>query len=171
MRAFWLAGTALPVLALGAATLADLPVKLVYNASESAPIGFYLVADRRLRHGDLALVHVPEEVRDLIEKRGYLPPDVPLIKRVVGLVGDEICRTQGEIFVDGRRVAFAQTVDQTGGPLPVWQGCETLSADRIFLLQDHPLSFDGRYFGPVDQHLIIGRATHLRLPWWCGDES
>jgi len=32
-------------------------------------------------------------------------------------------------------------------------------------LQDHPQSFDGRYFGPVDRRLVIGRATMLRLPW------
>ncbi|CAN0597380.1 unnamed protein product, partial [Laminaria digitata] len=37
--------------------------------------------------------------------------------------------------------------------------------------QDHPKSFDGRYFGPIDRRLIIGRARLLRFSWWKGRDE
>ena len=92
MRRIWLLVTAVPVLALAVASLVSLPKKLVYNGSASAPIGLYWLDKRPVRRGDYALVGVPERVRNLVEGRAYLPPDVPLLKRVVGLNGDRICR-------------------------------------------------------------------------------
>lgn len=159
-----LIASALPVLALVAASAVSLPKKLVYNASESAPVGFYWLDDRPVERGDYVLVRVPERVRQLVGSRGYLPPDVPLIKRVAGVEGDEICRDGDEIRINGKSVARAQISDGLGRPMPAWRGCHLLYERRVFLLQDHPLSFDGRYFGSVDRHLIIGRAKLLRLP-------
>lgn len=157
--------TALPIVALAVASVASLPKKLVYNASESAPVGFYWLDNRPVERGDYVLVQVPEWVRQLVESRKYLPPDVPLIKRVAGVEGDEICRSGHEIRINGESVARVRISDGLGRPMPVWRGCHLLHGRRIFLLQDHPQSFDGRYFGPVDRRLIIGRATRLRLPW------
>ena len=51
--------------------------------------------------------------------------------------------------------------------MPVWQGCRTLGAGELLLLNpDHPDSLDGRYFGPLPASTVIGRATplHLRAP-------
>ena len=49
-----------------------------------------------------------------------------------------------------------------GRTMPWWEGCEGLLPGRYFLLMDHvPASFDGRYFGPVDEADIIGKATPL----------
>jgi conjugative transfer signal peptidase TraF len=149
----------------------SLPEKLIYNASASAPTGVYWLDNRPIERGDYVLVRVPERVRKLVEERGYLPADVPLIKRVVGAGGDEICRLGREIRINGETGATALTVDGAGRLMPAWQGCYVLSSDRVFLLQDHPHSFDGRYFGPVHRRLIIGRATRLRLPWRPREES
>lgn len=157
--------TAVPVLVLGLASVVSLPKKLIYNASESAPVGFYWRDDRPVERGDFVLVHVPERVRSLVAGRGYLPPDIPLIKRVAAASGDEICRRSHEILINGESVAIAHDVDGSGRSMPVWRGCHTLYERHIFLLQDHPQSFDGRYFGPVDRRLIIGRLTRLHLPW------
>jgi len=164
MRSLLLVGTTIPMLALAAASFLSLPKKLIYNASESAPGSFYWVDGNPIGRGDYVLVRVPERVRDLIHARGYLPPDVPLIKRVVSIEGDEICRRGQEILMNGVTIAIAQLADGLGRPMPDWQGCHTLTEDGVFLLQEHPLSFDGRYFGPVDCKLIIGRATRLRFP-------
>lgn len=171
MRRIWLLVTAVPVLALAVASLVSLPKKLVYNGSASAPIGLYWLDKRPVRRGDYALVGVPERVRNLVEGRAYLPPDVPLLKRVVGLNGDRICRRGEEIFVNDERVAIANRVDGLGRDMPDWHGCHILTEQTVFLLQDHPQSFDGRYFGPVDRRLIIGRATRLRFPWRDREES
>ncbi len=166
MKRGMLLATALPVLALVAASAVSLPKKLAYNASKSAPVGFYWLDDRPIERGDYVFVHVPERVRQLVESREYLPPDMPLIKRIAGVEGDEICRGGDEIRINGESVARAQISDGLGRPMPVWRGCHLLHERRVFLLQDHQQSFDGRYFGPVDRRLIIGRATRLRLPWW-----
>ena len=164
MRPLLLAGTTVPVLALAVASLVSLPKKLIYNASESAPIGFYWVDNKPITRGDYVLVRVPERVRGLVRDRRYLLPDVPLIKRVVGVDGDAICRRGREILMNGITVAVAQLADGLGRHLPDWQGCHTLTEERVFLLQEHPQSFDGRYFRPIDSSLIIGRATRLRFP-------
>lgn len=171
MRPAFLLGTAIPVLALAVASLVSLPKKLIYNASASVPIGFYWIDQRPILRGDYVYVRVPERVRGLVIERGYLPPNVPLLKRVVGLDGDRICRVADEISVNGSVVATAKKRDGQGREMPDWRGCHILTKQTVFLLQDHPQSFDGRYFGPVDRRLIIGRATKLRFPWRKHKES
>jgi type IV secretory pathway protease TraF len=53
--------------------------------------------------------------------------------------------------------------DRRGRELPVWQGCRTLGAGEIFLMNwDVQDSLDGRYFGPILKSSVIGRA----LPLW-----
>lgn len=165
MKCALLFGTAIPALALAVASVDRLPKKLIYNASASAPIGFYWIDHKPISRGDYVYVRVPERVRNIVIVRGYLPPDVPLLKRVVGLNGDRICRQLGEISVNGAVVAIAKSRDGQGREMPDWHGCHILTEQTVFLLQDHPQSFDGRYFGPVDRGLIIGRATRLRFPW------
>tara|TARA_B100001939_G_scaffold92972_1_gene79703 strand:- start:6589 stop:7104 length:516 start_codon:yes stop_codon:yes gene_type:complete len=157
--------TTIPVLALAIVSTISLPKKLIYNASASAPIGFYWLDRRPISRSDYVLVRVPERVRKLVEERGYLPADVPFIKRVVGVDGDVICRRGETVSINGNPVSRAEKADGLGRPLPDWQGCHILTEQTVFLLQDHPQSFDGRYFGPVDRRLVIGRATMLRLPW------
>jgi len=90
---------------------------------------------------------------------------VPFLKRVVGLSGDRVCRLDEQVLINGKAIATALKRDGQGRKLPDWQGCHILTEDSIFLLQDHPQSFDGRYFGPVNRALIIGRATRLQYPW------
>jgi len=160
-----LLATAVPVLALAVASFVNLPKKLIYNGSQSAPIGFYWIDRKRVLAGDYALVCVPDRVRELVEERRYLPPKVPLLKRVVGLSGDTICRLDNQVLINGKAIATALKRDQSDRILADWRGCHILSVDLIFFLQDHPQSFDGRYFGPVDRALIVGRATRLRYPW------
>lgn len=161
MRSALLFCTTVPVFALAVASLVRLPEMLIYNPSASAPIGFYWLDDRAIERGDYVFVRVPERVRQLVEERGYLPPDVALIKRVAALDGDQICRHGPEILINGITVAVAQEPDSSGRPLPDWQGCSVLTEQTVFLLQDHPRSFDGRYFGAVETATIIGRATPL----------
>lgn len=164
MRHLTLIATGLSVLALAFASLANLPVKLVWNGSESAPIGLYWIDDRVPERGDCVLVRVPDTIRNLVIKRKYLPPDAPLIKRIAAVEGDTVCRRDREIIIDGITIALAWTEDGHGRKMPVWSGCHVLGHNQVFLLQRHPASLDSRYFGPVDRRLIIGRATQWRLP-------
>lgn len=150
---------------LAFATLIELPKKLVYNGSPSSRIGFYWIDDEVPELGDFVLMRAPENARELIETRHYLPPNVPLIKRAVGIGGDEICRHGRNISVNGIGMGIAKSDDIFGRALPIWQGCKILTEDEFFVVNFHPDSFDGRYFGPIDRSLIIGRATWLGRLW------
>ena len=55
--------TALPIIALAVASAVSLPKKLAYNASKSAPVGFYWLDTRPIERGDYVLLHVPDRVR------------------------------------------------------------------------------------------------------------
>ncbi len=171
MRWWGLVVMAAGVLALGAVSVFEMPKRLIYNGSASAPLGFYWADHGRISRGDFVFTRLPKWAEKLIERRGYLPPGVPLIKRVVGMAGDEICRQGREVFVNGIAIAIARMRDEAGRKMPVWQGCRILSADEVFLLQEHPRSFDGRYFGPINRRFIISRVKRLRSPCSQGDQE
>ena len=138
----------------------NFPIKLVYNASASAPIGFYRVTPASsLKRGAFVVVPTPPGFRMMAAKRHYLPFNVPLIKRIIALSGDEVCRYGKVILVNQKPVATALTKDSQGRVLPVWQGCIILTDDQFFALMDRPDSFDGRYFGSLNTEDIIGIAV------------
>lgn len=140
----------------------NLPIKLIYNASASAPIGFYRVTPAsNLKRGAFAVVPTPPGFRVMAAKRHYLPLNVPLIKRMIALSGDEVCRHGEVILINQKRVATVLTRDSQGRALPVWQGCIILHEDQFFALMDRPDSFDGRYFGPLNTQDIIGIAVPI----------
>lgn len=138
---------------------------LIYNASASAPIGFYRVLPVGLiRHGDLVLVRTPVSVRALADRRGYLPATVPLVKRIAALSGDTVCALHRVVSIDGLPVANQLIADHLGRPLPRWTGCLTLRPGKVFLLMEGVrYSFDSRYFGPAPARTIIGRLVPLWL--------
>lgn len=145
-----------------AASCVAMPL-VVYNASASAPLGFYGVAwVTRIARGDLVLAVSPESARLLAAERDYLPPTVPLVKRVAALAGDFVCADSGVVVIDNRVVADQLAIDREGRPLPAWNGCRALAADEVFLLMAGvPDSFDSRYFGPVPRTAVIGRLVPL----------
>jgi len=147
-----------------AATIIVPPLpRLVWNASASAPVGLYRVAPGgALARGDMVIARPPLAVRALAARRRYLPANVPMVKRVVGVPGDRVCATGPTITVNGRPRATRRISDRLGRPLPWWRGCRTLRDGALFLLMaETPDSFDGRYFGPSDPRDVIGKAAAL----------
>ncbi|MQW08210.1 S26 family signal peptidase [Sinorhizobium meliloti] len=145
------------------------PTKFIWNATVSAPIGFYTVglADR-LKVPELVAVAPPEPLARFMAKRGYLARGVPLLKRVLGLPGQRVCRTGRTITVDGIAMGEALQRDRLGRALPVWQGCRVIADGEIFLMNwEVRDSLDGRYFGPISASSVIGRAT----PLWTDEEG
>lgn len=160
-RQLHLALLAASVGALGVASVIEIPALFVWNASASAPIGLYRIERRAPQFGDLVLVKPERELKNFIIERGYLPEDVPLLKRVAALPASEICRDGPAIFVDGSHVAEALPIDSAGRELPIWRDCYTLSDDKIFLLNSPPNSLDGRYFGATKIDQVIGVAIRV----------
>jgi conjugative transfer signal peptidase TraF len=138
--------------------------RLVWNASASAPIGLYAVSPgASVDVGDMVIARVPDPWRMLAAQRRYIPANVPLVKRVAAIAGDEVCALGQEIFVNGQRRAERRVADAKGRPMPWWSGCVRLRGRQLFLLiSDSPASFDGRYFGVTEGGLVVGKA---RLLW------
>lgn len=161
-RSATLGVAALAVLGLGCPVIAQPLPRLVYNASASAPLGFYRSADGPIRRGDFVLAHLPPPVARFAAARGYLPITVPIVKRVAALAGDVVCADSVAITINGHLVAKAIAQDGQGRALPSWRGCRTLATGDAFLLMEGvPASFDGRYFGPISTAAIIARLVPL----------
>ena len=135
--------------------------RLMWNASESVPIGLYWIEYRQPNLGEIAVLKPPEWVQLIADERNYLPNFAWLLKPVIATRGAVVCRFGRFVFVDGKLVARAHYRDKVGRKLPIWRGCKALRSDHVFLLSKHSDSFDSRYFGPVDTALIIGTAEHL----------
>jgi conjugative transfer signal peptidase TraF len=138
------------------------PTLLAWNASASAPVGLYRVEPSApVRRGDMVVAWLPQGARLLAASRHYLPANVPLVKRVAAVEGDNVCAIASSIRISGRRVATRQRQDSRGRPMPWWSGCRRLERGEFFLLVDSRRSFDGRYFGITQAHDLVGRAVLL----------
>jgi len=152
-----LAGAAM----IGAALAPHLPV-ILWNASASAPLGFYrLTPTGQVSVGELVALRPPARLARWLARGGYLPSGVPLLKQVAAVRGQQVCREGERIEVAGALAARAEPRDRRGRPLPVWDGCHVLAEDEVFLLNAAPGSLDGRYFGPNRAADLLGRAEPL----------
>lgn len=142
--------------------------RFVWNASASVPIGLYGVTPvRQLTVTTLVIAAPPQPLASFLAERGYLPLGVPLIKRILALPGQSVCRNELAISVDGIAMGMALARDRRRRALPVWQGCRVIAQGEVFLMNwDEPASLDSRYFGPIPSFAIIGRAT----PLWVFEE-
>ena len=161
-RLAYVMSTSFVVLAIAGRSSVSITPKLIWNASASAPIGLYTVRTAAdLGVTDLVAVDAPEPLTSFLKEREYL--GVPLMKRIAALPGQTVCRIGRNVSVDAIAMGEALARDRRGRELPVWQGCWTLRANEIFLMNwDVQDSLDGRYFGPVPKNSIVGRA----LPLW-----
>ena len=159
---------ALATMGVGYPALTPMPIKLLWNASASAPIGFYTIDfGRPFEVTDLVAVDAPELLATFLADRGYLPKGVPLLKRILGVSGQTVCRSNLTITVDGVEMGDALERDREGRDLPDWQGCRRIPTGEVFLMNWQSVaSFDGRYFGPIPTSAVIGRA----LPVWTREE-
>lgn len=147
--------------------------RLIYNPSDSVPVGWYRVdpssnrtdsLPRPLSVGSIVLVPLPAEAATLAAQRGYLPTRVPLLKRVGAIAPQEVCIAGSSVRIDGVPSAAVLRVDRLGRPLPSWRQCRRLRPGELFLLsRTNPASFDSRYFGPVSASAVIGVARPVWL--------
>jgi len=160
---------ALATMGVGYPALTPMPIKLLWNASASAPIGFYTIDfGRPFEVTDLVAVDAPEPLATFLADRGYLPKGVPLLKRILGVSGQTVCRSNLTITVDGVEMGDALERDREGRDLPDWQGCRRIPTGEVFLMNWQVRdSLDGRYFGLTSTDQIIGRA----VPLWTDEEG
>jgi conjugative transfer signal peptidase TraF len=162
--------TTLGATALVLSTIGSKPAtQYIWNVSESVPIGLYRVRPiGRLSVTQLVALQPPEPLATFLAVGGYLPRDIPLLKRVLALPGQTVCRDRLTVAVDNIEVGEAHERDSRGRPLPVWQGCRVIAQGEVFLMNWQSAdSLDGRYFGVLPTSAIVGRAE----PLWTEEED
>lgn len=135
--------------------------RLIWNRTASAPIGLYWVKDGPITYDRWAVLSPKSDAGQWAKTHGYVGESWPLLKAIAGLPGDKICRENETILINGDVRAIALKQDNLQRELPVWSGCRILSKDEIFLLNAHPKSLDGRYFGITKLEDVDGIAVHV----------
>lgn len=122
-----------------------------------------------VRRGDIVVFPHPQATpdddplleavaKDALETVGLRDPgDDELIKRVVGLPGEQISAQDGQVVVDGRPVIEPYLPDGvvTGDFGPV-----EIPAGHVFVMGDNRGgSMDSRFIGTIDIDTIVGRAV------------
>lgn len=150
-------------LAFGALAAFPPAPRLIWNASGSVPIGLYVMHPTGVLHvAQLVVVRPPKALAIYLDERRYLADGVPMLKHILALPGQTVCRTDRTITVDSVAMGEALERDSRGRTLPVWQGCRVLAVGQVFVMNRASAdSFDGRYFGPLPIASIIGRADLL----------
>jgi conjugative transfer signal peptidase TraF len=160
--------TAIVATGLLLSTIGGTTPHYIWNASNSVPIGLYRIqATTRLAVTELVAVQPPYLLAAFLDLNGYLPICVPMLKRVLALPGQTVCRTGLQIAVDGVDVGDARERDGQNRPLPVWHGCRVIADGDVFVMNWQSAdSLDSRYFGPLPASAVIGRA----VPVWTDEE-
>lgn len=158
--------------ALAWASFVQSTVHVVYNPSDSVPVGWYRItpasaSPRSVHVGSIVLVRLSADAAALAAQRGYLPAHIPLLKRVGAVAPQHVCIEDRELHIDGVQVAVLLAVDRLGRPLPAWRQCRPLADGELFLLSaTNPASFDSRYFGPIQASAVLGIAQPMRQERW-----
>ncbi|MCK1452430.1 S26 family signal peptidase [Bradyrhizobium sp. 35] len=140
----------------------------IWNASASVPIGLYqLRPAKRFHVTELVAVQPPEPLATFLDLNGYLPVGIPMLKRVLALPGQTVCRSGLTISVDDIVMGEARDRDARGRSLPKWRGCRVVGDGELFIMNwQSSDSLDGRYFGFMPSSAVMGRA----LPLWTWEE-
>ncbi|MFJ4157208.1 conjugative transfer signal peptidase TraF [Pseudomonas sp. NPDC089752] len=142
------------------------------NVTSSFPPGIYWVVDKAPEKGDLVMFCPPQQpVFDLAHTRGYLSSGpcpggyMRMIKRLVGVPGDDVLIVPEGVSVNGRLQVRSQPLlqDPSGRRMPLPSSTHfRLGNGEVLMLSDYSrLSFDGRYFGAVPQ----AQLDEVVRPW------
>ena len=142
---------------------------LLWNASASVPLGLYVLQPTDTPYvTELVAVTPPEPLATFLADGDYLPRGVPMLKRVLALPGQTVCREGLTVLIDATAMGIARERDGRGRPLPTWSGCRVVAPGELFLMNWQSAdSLDGRYFGPVPASAVIGRVR----PVWIEKED
>jgi len=160
--------TAIGATVLLLSTIEGAAPRYIWNVSNSAPIGLYRVEPvGQLSVTELVAVLPPDPLAAFLDLNGYLPSGVPMLKRVLALPGQTVCRIGLTITVGSLEMGQARSRDGRNRPLPDWQGCRVIGDYELFVMNWQSFdSLDSRYFGPIPTSSVIGRA----VPVWTDEE-
>lgn len=151
------------LLNLGTSTIKKAGYHLTYSATSSMPRGFYLVTpQKKFTHHEVVEFRPPLHILNLIQENHWLPPNGSMIKYVFAVPSDHVCIHHQTLWVNHKKIAPIYKFYAPNKLLPQTKICGRLQEGQYLLLStENERSFDGRYFGPVSQQKILGRAKIL----------
>ena len=130
--------------------------KFIYNTSASLPQKVFWLneLDKTPERGEFIVFY--------FKGSEYYPRDYRMIKQVVCLPGDMLeVDNRKRYYCNGVYIGTARDTDSKGKPVEnfVWKG--KIPEGNYFVMGVHPLSYDSRYWGFVEQKDIIGVAKPM----------
>lgn len=146
-------------------------VSLYVNFTRSLPIGPYRRIGGAPARGDLVVACMPRHAGEFARRRGYVwrgdcpGAAAPVGKRILAIAGDTVAVIPEGLRLNGRAVPNSRLVarDSRGRAITHFPfGAHILRPGQIWLFSSfHPMSFDSRYFGPVQSSRIRARIWPL----------
>lgn len=138
----------------------------VINTTPSFPPGVYLKTYQQVEKGSLVLLCPPQWpiFREALKRHflaaGLCPSGTGyIIKQVMGNTGDAVEITPKQVSINGETLPHSsQVITLEYG---IGHISSTLQENEVLLMSPHPLSFDARYFGPMDNKSIITTLTPI----------
>jgi len=135
------------------------------NTTRSIPLGLYWASSKPVEKGDYVMFCPPPlVVFDIAKERGYIRAGFCpggygyMMKRVLAAKNDAVSVADEGVRVNGQLLPLSTVIkaDLGGHPLPRYQADSyTLNEYQVLLMTDvNPLSFDSRYFGPINRSQI-----------------
>ena len=76
--------------------------RLIWNRTGSAPQGLYWLSDEPFTLGRWVVVSARSDDAQWAQTQGFVGRDWPLLKQIAGLPGDEICRWDTQLLINGK---------------------------------------------------------------------
>ena len=152
--------------------LSDL-LGLRFNTTRSVDPGFYWVINKQPEKGDfVSFCPAETAISKMAYARGYIGfGNCPghyqrLLKIVYGMAGDKIEIQEQGISVNGSVLPQSTILTQDGlgrSLMPFSSESIVLNADELWVMTNrNPLSFDSRYFGPIQ----LAQVSNVVRPLW-----
>ena len=140
-----------------------LHIGFVHQLTPSMPEGWYFTYPvSSYYRGDNVVFSPDKQTENYILARKWLPKDIPLLKKIVGIPGDFLCIKQQNVYINGELLGKVYEMDDKGNALPVFSFCGKIAKDEYFMQGvANAHSFDSRYYGLVNKAQIMSKAVKL----------
>ncbi|OGT06770.1 MAG: hypothetical protein A2103_05810 [Gammaproteobacteria bacterium GWF2_41_13] len=133
------------------------------QSSASMPKGIYFIGPaKNIHRGDVVIFKPPLTIDKFLIKQQWVPKSGILLKTVMAVPGDDVCKKNHWVWVDQKKIAYVFEHYRPNKRLPNIPFCGKLKSNQYLLMSVlNNKSFDGRYFGILNRAAIMGRAYQI----------